>query len=1269
MGQLLLSAAQQVGASFLQAGVGSLVGGLFASDQQGPRLESFSVQTSTEGAFVPIVYGRMRLAGQVIWLGPVTETARTRSAGGGKGGPEITEYEYAASFAVALCEGPVSGVGRIWANGELLDHDAAVMRLHTGAPDQAPDPLIEAVEGAAPAFRGLAYMVFEDFPLDAYGARLPNLSFEVLGAGEDQGNEPQLEHLVQGVCLIPASGEFVYATEPVYRQLREGEELAENVHTSRAFTNLEAALDDLSARLPQVRSVALVTSWFGDDLRCGACQIRPGVETREKTTRPLDWSVAGLSRADAHLVSQRDDAPVYGGTPSDETVISAIRALKQRGYQVTLYPFILMDIPETTRGDDPYGAPYQAAYPWRGRISCAPAPGLPGSPDQSAQASVQVDGFFGYVRATDFQVAGDAVRYTGPASDWGFDRFILHHAALAKAAGGVESFLIGSEMVALNQVRSSRTTYPAVTRLKALAAEARALLGPSVKLSYAADWSEYSGHAPRDGSGDRLFHLDPLWSDPDVDYVGLDWYAPLSDWRDGESHADAAFGSIHDRAYLSVNVEGGEGGEWYYASDADRLSQTRTPILDTAHGEDWIWAYKRLADWWSNPHHDRVGGHRAATPTGWAPGAKPIRFVELGCPAVDKGSNQPNVFLDPKSAESRAPRFSTGARDDLIQRRAIETVLDYWAPEQGRNPVSPVYGGPMLDMERSHVWCWDARPFPEFPARSDIWSDGGNWRRGHWLTGRAGQSSLSAVVKDIARRAGLDALDTRQIDGVLAGYVINRPQRARDVIASLGAVFGFTLVDQSRGAACLPLSPVSAPVMLEVDQLPEGADGAVYTRAPLEDAPADARLTLIGDEGDYAPAAVSARGLDHVTEGLISIQAPILADRGLAQGWARDLLARARTQGESLSAALPPSMARLEAGDPVQISGSDSPLWRLDALEGVASRTAQLGPALGGLAPVAGPEPQIPAAPVAAGRPLVRLLDLPLGPDEDTPRNGLLAAVWSQPWAGAVQLYAGADLESAQARSRVNAPAQTGVLLDDLAAGPEGRWRQDAEVRVRLYDGAFESRSRVSVLAGANQIAIETLDGWEVMAFETASLDLDGAWRLTGLLRGLGGSLAPGASAGASVVTLDGALGMLPVTDAERDAALSVVAVPQGARRSDGRARQLQAVYQGRDLRPLSPVHLKLTQTEAELTLDWIRRTRIGGYRWQGVDVPLGEAWEAYEVELRDLNGAVIARWSTASPQLVLSLSELPADLSGCSFSVRQVSERYGAGLASVLQV
>ncbi|WP_440957505.1 glycoside hydrolase TIM-barrel-like domain-containing protein [Oceanicaulis sp. LC35] len=1266
MGQLLLTAAGQAGASFLQAGVSTLLGNLFAPDREGPRLDGLSVQTSTEGAFVPIVYGRMRLAGQVIWMGPVTESARTS---GGKGGPELTEYQYAASFAVALCEGPIASVGRIWANGEILNHDAAVMRLHSGAEDQAPDPLIEAVEGQAPAYRGLAYMVFEDLPLDAFGARLPNLSFEVLGAGAVESEEPQLEQLVQGVCLIPASGEFAYATEPVFREVREGEERAENVHTSRAFTNLDAALDDLAARLPNVTSVALVTSWFGTDLRCDQCQIRPGVETREKRTRPLSWRAAGLDRASAHLVSQKEGAPVYGGTPSDDTIIACIRALKQRGYQVTLYPFILMDIPGETVPGDPHGGGFQPAYPWRGRISSSPAPDQPGSPDQSMAAHAQINAFFGGAKVADFSLSGDEVRYAG-AEDWGFDRFILHHAMLAKAAGGVESLLIGSELVALTQVRSDRTSYPAVARLKALAGEVRTLVGAGVKLSYAADWSEYAGHAPGDGSGDRLFHLDPLWADPNVDYIGIDWYGPLSDWREGEAHADAAAGSIHDRAYLSNNVEGGEGGDWYYANEADRQTQLRTPIIDGAYGEDWIWAYKRLADWWSNPHHDRVGGVRASAPTVWTPGMKPIRLVELGCPAVDKGSNQPNVFIDPKSAESRAPHFSNGARDDLIQRRYIETVLDYWAPDEGHNPVSTVYGGPMLDVARSHVWCWDGRPFPEFPTREDVWSDGGNWRRGHWLTGRAGQSALGAVVQDVARRAGLETLDVSALDGVLAGFVIDRPRRARDVIASLSGVFGFTLTDQSRGPVCLPLAPRGAATVLRNDDLPEGADGFVITRTPPETAPADAQLTLIGDEGEYAPASVRAQGLDHLTHGLVSLSAPVLADRQQAQDWARGLLNRARREGESLNAALPPSLARLEPGDPVRPAAM-GPVWRLDALEGGSVRQARLGRTDPGAAPVSGPEPQTGAvpAPAPAGRPLVRLLDLPLEPDADSARNGLVAAAWSQPWAGAVQLYAGADEDSAEARARLVAPARTGELLADLPAGPEGRWRRDAVLRLRLTAGALESRSPLAVLAGANRLAVETEEGWEVIGFECAALEPDGSWLLNGLLRGLGGSPPAGAPAGAGVVILDPLLEVLPVNEAERGAELSVIAVPEGARRSDARARRLTAVYEGRDLRPLSPVHLRLERRAEEMRLGWIRRTRLGGDRWQGLDVPLGEAQEHYQVSLQAPDGDLIGQWMCTAPLIDLPRADLPSDLAGHVFQVCQVSERYGPGLASVLQM
>lgn len=83
----------------------------------------------------------------------------------------------------------------------------------------------------------------------------------------------------------------------------------------------------------------------------------------------------------------------------------------------------------------------------------------------------------------------------------------------------------------------------------------------------------------------------------------------------------------------------------------------RTPIADGAYGEPWIWRFKDLFGFWSQQHFDRPGGVRASAPTAWVPGSKPIWLMELGCAAVDKGANQPNIFGDAKSAEGGLPYF------------------------------------------------------------------------------------------------------------------------------------------------------------------------------------------------------------------------------------------------------------------------------------------------------------------------------------------------------------------------------------------------------------------------------------------------------------------------------------------------------------------------------------------------------------------------------------------------------------------------------------
>jgi hypothetical protein len=159
---------------------------------EGARLTDLHLQASTEGASIPAVYGSVRIAGQVIWAARFKEHADTQEieTGGKGGGPRVTStsYRYSLSFAVGLCEGRVARIGRVWANGEPLDLSQVAWRLHDGGETPEPDPLIETIEGAdnAPGYRGLAYVVFEDLPLERFGNAIPQLSFEIIRPRQPQ---------------------------------------------------------------------------------------------------------------------------------------------------------------------------------------------------------------------------------------------------------------------------------------------------------------------------------------------------------------------------------------------------------------------------------------------------------------------------------------------------------------------------------------------------------------------------------------------------------------------------------------------------------------------------------------------------------------------------------------------------------------------------------------------------------------------------------------------------------------------------------------------------------------------------------------------------------------------------------------------------------------------------------------------------------------------------------------------------------------------------
>lgn len=1264
------------------------------------KIDRFRLSGASEGAPVTRLWGRVRVAGQVIWASRFLEGVNKR--GGGKGGPptpKVKEYSYTVSVAIALCEGEITRVGRVWADGIEISPDSINMRVYTGSADQLPDPKIEAVEGAGqvPAYRGIAYVVLEDLDLGTFGNRVPQFSFEVIR--EAEGSESSLAKKLKGVALIPGTGEYALATTPVHYSFGPGANRSANMNSPSGLTDFATSLTTLNEELPECGSAVLVTSWFGNDLRCGECSIQPKVEQKEFDGAPMRWCVSGLDRASAEEISRVEGRTVYGGTPSDLAVIEALRALDEAGKQAVFYPFVLMDQLDGNGLPDPYGDEAgQPAFPWRGRITTSVAPGGSGSPDRTAAAVVEVAAFFGNAQPSDFSysvteetdtqpffssgeksVVG-TVEYTGP-EEWSYRRFILHYAHLCAQAGNVSAFCIGSEMRGLTQIRDAEGGFPAVQALRQLAADVREILGPDVKIGYAADWSEYFGYHPADGSGDVYFHLDPLWSDPNVDFIGIDNYMPLADWRDGDEHADAHWGSIYSNSYLQSNIEGGEGFDWYYPSEEAEASQRRIPIEDGAHGEDWVYRYKDIRNWWLNTHHDRIGGERQTQPTAWVPQSKPIWFTEFGCAAIDKGANQPNRFLDPKSSESALPKFSSGRRDDLMQAQYLNAVVDYWSnPEH--NPVSAEYGGRMIDMSRAHAWAWDTRPYPQFPAQTELWSDGENYDRGHWLNGRVSAQPLSAVIGEICRRAGVQEVETTALHGLVRGYAVPSVDTARSVLQPLSLTHGFDAAERD-GRLVFSDRPGNVDGAISTDQVArlDRISGSVETlRTPEAETLGRVRLTYIEAEGYYQARVAEAIFPDERTTTVSATEFPLVMTstegRAVAERW----LAEARVARDRARFALPLSQMALGAGDLVELPREGvvaKALYRIDRVEHGETRLIEAVRVERNVydpSDVVGE--RVSATPFVAPVPVLPVfLDLPLLRGDEIEHAPHLA-LSATPWPGVVSVFSSAKDGNYELNQTVTAPSVVGVTQNALFKSTPGLLDRGNVLRVRLMSGSLASVDIADVLNGANAAAIGDgrTDNWEVFQFSEARLVGEDTYELTMFLRGQSGTdaIMPDAwPQGSLVVLLDGTAQQIVLPASARDLARHYRIGPAGRAYTDPSYAHVVAAFKGVGLRPYAPCHLRHAAQGDDHVFEWVRRTRVDGDSWSSTEVPLGETEERYLVRVLGPDDGVVREVTVTSPKWVYVQADRIADeTTGIyTLSVAQVSDRFGPGPFAVITI
>lgn len=279
--------------------IGGALGGLIGQsiDQQlfgpgtrkGPRLGDLSVQTSSYGSPIPRIYGKMRVAGTVVWATDLKEEEAIQ--GGGKSGPEQVTYQYSANLAVALSSRPIRAVRRIWADGKLIRGAGGDFKVKTefrilsGEEDQPVDPLIASVEmiSNAPAYRGLALAVFEDLELAEFGNRIPVMTFEV----EADESEVPLSQL-----LDDASGGIILGgdTLPISGFAAHGSSIGDSLRELIILCGVDLAERDGRLRSPQSGPpILLAASEVGCDT---GGEVRPRAE---RVRVPDSALPAGLS--------------------------------------------------------------------------------------------------------------------------------------------------------------------------------------------------------------------------------------------------------------------------------------------------------------------------------------------------------------------------------------------------------------------------------------------------------------------------------------------------------------------------------------------------------------------------------------------------------------------------------------------------------------------------------------------------------------------------------------------------------------------------------------------------------------------------------------------------------------------------------------------------------------------------------------------------------------------------------------------------------------
>jgi len=1124
-------------------------------DKISPRLNDLTVQKSSYNEIIPVLYGTNRIAGNIIWATDIKEIHNnyTTTYRTGKGGKKIhqnnIEYYYYANIAIGICKGKVSELKRVWADTDLIDLSKYTYRFYNGSEDQAPDILIQSVQGIGrtPAYKGLCYIVFENLPLNEFGNRIPNFTFEIT---RNFIGDNEVENLITGVNLIPGCGEFVYDTQTIskehgviwYGKWHSINQVSRiNQNNNSGIADAIVATQQLKNSLPHCEWVAPVVVWFGNSTNISDCIIEPRVEFKvdpaypTQITTPEEWGVAGLSRSDANIVSNDADGRVrYGGTVSDSSVIRYVQYLKKEGFNVMFYPMMFIDIENK---------------PWRGYLS----------------------GDFNKVK-TFFEKPN------------GYNRFILHYANLVKDY--VDAFIIGSEMRNLTKITDGNGNFPAVDCLMDLANRVRGIVGANVKIGYAADWSEYH-HT--DGG---WYNMDKLWASKNIDFVGIDAYFPLTDKKE----------SLISKDDIINGWTSGEGYDWLYI-DSDRTKKVEIKSE---------WAWKNIEWWWKNEHVNPDGNK-----TDWIPKGKKIWFTEYGFASVDGTTNEPNKFYDAKSIDGGFPRFSEGKIDYFAQRKAIQATEEKWL------------NSPMV--EQKFLWCWDTRPYPFFPNKLSVWSDGSVWHYGHWINGKLWTLIFSNMIKMLFEDAAIDFDSIGDIDiyDSIDGIVLNNKVSVNEVLNILQKIFFFDYYEKD-GKLYITSKKTNSSLRIDEGELIELEKG-IYFKSDIigeNELPCKLDVSYINKDLNYQVCNTYSERNSVKSYKKESESLPVVINDFKAKQIAEKLLYSTWLERIVYNFKLPPQYMYLNPSDVIilNINNTDLVLRIVNILfdldNTIEIKAVKCDNSLYNFKKEEEKFDDIKTI-MPTGKTNIEVFELPAIKNTEYPEVFFATSGNEKGWngCGIYSAKTGSNNFNIINESRIN--SIVGTCLNRLGDARPYYFDNVNELFVffngNIDTNVLETIDLFDLLDGGNLALI----GNEIIQFEKVELQENGSFRISKLLRGQYGTeeFISNHLENEKFIFIDKGLITSQFTSNDIGMSYDFKAITFNDSFENSTDRTLKIV--GKNLLPMKPVHVKCNRIDDGYRITWESRER-GNHTWKDGEEFLPS--KEYLIEILDENGAVVRR-------------------------------------------